>query len=208
MKKPEMKMLRVSSIKESPYNPDGRTDPNRPGFKKLRASIKEYGILVPLIVVRHGRGYELAEGNCRHTIAKLDNIKVVPAVIVDTARSAPLFAELNDTTSVHTSVEDLGKYLKDRDSVKEWARQRFDLMKETLGSTLCRKLVDNRMSYATYLQAKRLARYCDRSGDLVVRNFVHWLVDYKQTRAARTAMELKYAPAVILQAMSSNRPLV
>ena len=79
--------LEVNKIKPNPYQP--RRDFNEEYLKELAESIKEYGILEPLIVTRiedqteFGRdiSYQLLAGERRLMAAKLVGLSTVPALI-------------------------------------------------------------------------------------------------------------------------------
>ncbi|KKW34227.1 MAG: Chromosome segregation DNA-binding protein [Parcubacteria group bacterium GW2011_GWA2_53_21] len=58
----------VTLVKENPYQP--RTHFSASDLEDLMISIKEHGILVPLIVTRLGSGYELIAGERRLRAAR------------------------------------------------------------------------------------------------------------------------------------------
>lgn len=69
----------VNRIVVNPHQPRERFE--RQGMEELVASVKEHGILQPLILTETPRGYELIAGERRLRAAKLANIKDVPAII-------------------------------------------------------------------------------------------------------------------------------
>jgi len=58
-------------------------------LRELSESIKQVGILQPLLVVRHNDGYKLIAGERRWKAAKMAGLREVPAIILDN------FSELN-----------------------------------------------------------------------------------------------------------------
>lgn len=58
-------------------------------LRELSESIKQVGILQPLLVVRHNNGYKLIAGERRWKAAKMAGLREVPAIILDN------FSELN-----------------------------------------------------------------------------------------------------------------
>ena len=66
-------------IKENPYQP--RTHFSTSELDDLTASIKEHGIMVPLVVTRSGDGYELIAGERRLRAARNLGMKTVPAIV-------------------------------------------------------------------------------------------------------------------------------
>ena len=69
----------VTDILPNPYQPRQTFDEEK--LKELAASIKEYGVVEPLIVRAKGKRYELVAGERRLRAAKLAGIKKVPIVV-------------------------------------------------------------------------------------------------------------------------------
>ena len=78
---PDAEVLKISPdlIKANPRQP--RTNFNDPALEELMQSIKEYGIIQPLVVTRVSGGYELIAGERRLRAAKQLGLKEVPIVI-------------------------------------------------------------------------------------------------------------------------------
>ncbi|MDD5668431.1 MAG: ParB/RepB/Spo0J family partition protein [Candidatus Omnitrophica bacterium] len=73
--------LPIEKIKPNPYQP--REDFNSQGMDDLVQSIKEKGIIQPVLVRRHGEHYELIAGERRYRAANMLNINELPAIIKD-----------------------------------------------------------------------------------------------------------------------------
>ncbi len=73
--------LKLEQIKANPYQP--REDFSPENLEDLIASIKEKGIIQPILVRRSPLGYELIAGERRLRAAKSLNIKEIPAIIKD-----------------------------------------------------------------------------------------------------------------------------
>lgn len=71
--------LPVKSIKANPYQPRQTFDQEK--LEDLAASIKEFGIVQPLVVRKKGRGYELVAGERRLRAAILAGVDKVPVII-------------------------------------------------------------------------------------------------------------------------------
>src|SRR6185312_11080987 len=71
--------IHVKSIKANPYQPRKIFDEN--AIQELSASIKEHGILQPIILRRTGTTYEIVVGERRFRAAKMAGIQEVPAVV-------------------------------------------------------------------------------------------------------------------------------
>ncbi len=73
--------IKISDIRSNPYQP--RKTFNENSLKELADSIKEYGIIEPVIVKKSVKGYELIAGERRTKAAKLAGLETIPAVIKD-----------------------------------------------------------------------------------------------------------------------------
>ena len=73
--------IKISDIRSNPYQP--RKTFNESSLKELADSIKEYGIIEPVIVKKSVKGYELIAGERRTKAAKLAGLETIPAVIKD-----------------------------------------------------------------------------------------------------------------------------
>lgn len=71
----------INQIAPSPYQP--RTEFDEEALKALSASIKEKGVLQPLLVRKVSSGYELIAGERRLRASKLAGLSEVPVIIKD-----------------------------------------------------------------------------------------------------------------------------
>jgi len=71
--------LRVDKIKSNPYQPRTRVDEEK--LAELSASIKEKGIIQPVVVRQVGEGFELVAGERRFLAAKKLGWEKIPAII-------------------------------------------------------------------------------------------------------------------------------
>lgn len=69
----------VEKIQPNPRQP--RTHFSASELEDLMSSIKEHGILMPLVLTKRGDGYELIAGERRLRAAKMLGLKTVPAVV-------------------------------------------------------------------------------------------------------------------------------
>lgn len=75
----EVKEISLDEIRSNPYQP--RTEFNEDKLNELAESIKEHGILEPVILKKSIKGYELVAGERRCKAARLAGLQVVPAII-------------------------------------------------------------------------------------------------------------------------------
>jgi ParB/RepB/Spo0J family partition protein len=75
----EMQTIELSKLHESKTNP--RTTFDKAGMADLVSSIKEKGILIPLIVRSNTDGYEIVAGSRRYRAAKEAKLLTVPCIV-------------------------------------------------------------------------------------------------------------------------------
>jgi ParB family chromosome partitioning protein len=71
--------IHVKSIKANPYQPRKIFDEN--AIQELSASIKEHGILQPIIIRKTGATYEIVVGERRFRAAQMAGMSEIPAVV-------------------------------------------------------------------------------------------------------------------------------
>ncbi len=71
----------LSEIRSNPYQP--RKTFKEETLQELAESIKEYGIVEPIIVKKSIKGYELIAGERRTKAARLAGLETIPAIIKD-----------------------------------------------------------------------------------------------------------------------------
>ena len=80
-KETDIVLIPINEIRSNPYQPRKYFDQNT--LDELAASIKELGILEPIIVKNSIKGYELVAGERRTKAATIAGLKNVPAIIKD-----------------------------------------------------------------------------------------------------------------------------
>lgn len=73
--------LKLSEIVPNPNQP--RTHFNETELNELSESIREHGVLQPLLVRKHGAKYEIIAGERRYQASKLADLTEVPVIIKD-----------------------------------------------------------------------------------------------------------------------------
>ncbi|WP_071461060.1 ParB/RepB/Spo0J family partition protein [Bacillus massilinigeriensis] len=77
--KEEIQEIRLKEIRPNPYQP--RKEFQKDSIEELKLSIKEHGILQPIIVRKSIKGYEILAGERRFRAAKEAGLETVPAVV-------------------------------------------------------------------------------------------------------------------------------
>lgn len=75
----KVEKIPVRDIKPNPYQP--RKEFKKEALEELAESIKEHGVLQPVVVRKQGKGYELVVGERRFRAAKMALKKEIPAII-------------------------------------------------------------------------------------------------------------------------------
>ena len=73
--------INIDDIRSNPYQPRKIFDIE--SLNELAKSIKEYGVVQPIIVKKSIKGYELVAGERRTKAAKIAGLKKIPAIIKD-----------------------------------------------------------------------------------------------------------------------------
>lgn len=77
----DIKEINLDEIRSNPYQP--RKTFNEESLNELAESLKEHGLLQPIIVKKSIKGYELIAGERRTKAARLAGFKTIPAIIKD-----------------------------------------------------------------------------------------------------------------------------
>ena len=77
----EIVEIKISEIRSNPYQPRKIFDEE--ALNELASSIKEHGIVQPIIVKKSIKGYELVAGERRTKAAKIAGLETVPAIVKD-----------------------------------------------------------------------------------------------------------------------------
>ncbi len=75
----QIEEIEVTKIVPNPFQPRKIFDPE--GLKELAASIKEYGVIQPIVVTKTSAGYELVVGERRFRASILAGLLRVPAIV-------------------------------------------------------------------------------------------------------------------------------
>ncbi len=76
----KIKIINVEDIKPNPYQT--RRNYNHLKLSSLASSVKEVGILMPLLLRTTQNGYEIISGNRRYRAALMAGLKTVPAIVL------------------------------------------------------------------------------------------------------------------------------
>ncbi len=77
----QIQEIEVSKIQPNPFQPRKVFEPN--ALKELADSIKEHGVIQPLVVIKTELGYEIVVGERRFRASQLAGMEKVPAIVKD-----------------------------------------------------------------------------------------------------------------------------
>lgn len=80
-KEDDIVMLDIDDLRSNPYQPRQNFDEEK--LQELADSIKEYGVLEPIIVTKSVKGYEIVAGERRTKASKLAGLDKIPAIVKD-----------------------------------------------------------------------------------------------------------------------------
>ena len=79
--KEEITMVNIDELRSNPYQPRKVFDQN--ALEELATSIKEHGVIQPIIIKRSIKGYEIIAGERRVKASKIAGLKEIPAIVRD-----------------------------------------------------------------------------------------------------------------------------
>lgn len=144
----ELRNIKISEIAANPDQPRRQFDEE--ALDDLAASIKEHGILQPIIVTPHGNGYQIVAGERRHRAAKMVGLDRIPALVRTLSGQHRLELSLIENlqrTDLNV-IEAATAYLKLRDQ--------FNLTLEQIGQRVGRKSIS---AVSNTLRLLKLPKY-------------------------------------------------
>lgn len=100
-----VEMLDIDTIKPFKHHPFHLYEGDR--LDDMVESIKEHGILTPVIVRKMHYGYEMLAGHNRQNAAKLAGLKEIPAIVKDNLPDDEAYVYVIETNLMQRSFTDL-----------------------------------------------------------------------------------------------------
>ncbi|MBQ3142046.1 MAG: ParB/RepB/Spo0J family partition protein [Bacilli bacterium] len=79
--KKDIKEINLDELRSNPYQPRKTFDEDK--LNELALSIKEYGVIEPIIVKKSIKGYEIVAGERRVKASRIAGLETIPAIIKD-----------------------------------------------------------------------------------------------------------------------------
>ena len=77
----EIEMLNLDELRSNPYQP--RKNFDEEALKELAESIKEHGVIQPIIAKKSIKGYEIIAGERRVKASRMAGLTEIPAIVKD-----------------------------------------------------------------------------------------------------------------------------
>jgi len=105
----EIELIRIVP---NPHQPRLRFDEER--LQELSASIKEHGVIQPIVVTKTGNQYEIIAGERRFQASKLAGLKTVPVIVRDATELQKLELAIIENVQRHdlNAIEEAKSYLR------------------------------------------------------------------------------------------------
>lgn len=193
----------VSEIKESGFNPPSRTRIRHDDPLLISMRVKGFDPEYPVMIGIDGR---LGDGHRRLACAKLLGIdKIWVRKSTKTAEELVLFNY--GTRPIKTSHWD---YMSKRIEPPPPVKRKHERLKALAGPDAVDLVVEyNKATDVVSVLAKVIDYTGQKNkGQVVGRKILHWLVSQNQIHPARMAMQEYIDPAVLIEAINNNRPLL
>jgi len=120
--------IEVIRIVPNPHQPRLRFDAEK--LQELCDSIKEHGVIQPLVVTKNGNQYEIIAGERRFQASKLAGLTTVPVIIRDATQQQKLELAIIENVQRHdlNAIEEAKSYLK--------LAEEFDLSQEDVAKKM------------------------------------------------------------------------
>lgn len=131
--------IKISKIKPNPHQPRKNFEPSR--LRELADSIREHGIIQPLVVNTIGDEYQLIAGERRLQAAKIVGLSEVPAIIRDSSEQEKLELALvenlqRDNLNPIEKAYAFKKLIDEFNFIQENVAKRIGRSRETVANTL------------------------------------------------------------------------
>lgn len=199
-----MKLLqqKPESLTVADYNPAIRTEKNN--LKKLLQSIKDHGILYPLLV---DKKMNVIDGHRRLACAKKLKLNQVPILVSDTRLTKDdCYETINTTARKMASTEMIYVYVHGG-KVPHQTENRIKKLEKIVGTPELKKLSNQYVSTAVLGLGQLVGRYCGDRSDELVKKTILWSVKHKQGYKARKAIEEGVSKSALKKVILADRPL-
>jgi len=192
----------VENLRPSPLNPAGRVAAS--AIKGLKESIRQRGIIVPLVVTKDG---EVVDGHRRLQCAKELSITTVPVVRVE--RDPALWSDLTVSTRPMRPREYLEYHLAGGLVTSPSVRNKIVALEKIGGRAILVRMLKENLSHAIYSVACAVSAYVDgdKNNTEWMALLLNWLIDGHRQDMAGRAMKGGIPPAHLYQAIVEGRDI-
>ncbi|MFA7209746.1 MAG: ParB/RepB/Spo0J family partition protein [Parcubacteria group bacterium] len=137
--RPGVEEIAVVRIVPNPHQPRLRFDEEK--LRELADSIKEHGVIQPIIATKNGNQYEIIAGERRFQASKLAGLKTVPVIVRDATELQKLELAIIENVQRHdlNAIEEAKSYIRLADE--------FDLSQDEIAKKMgkSRSVVANKL---------------------------------------------------------------
>ena len=188
----------ISEIKRSKYNPRIRTDKTKFAYKNLLQSIKNNGLIVPIIL---NNSMKLIDGHRRLSCCEDLGYDEIPAIInssVTNKNYDKMFTEANDKTMKMTASQETERYLSGASNISNAVLKQIKILEEIGGRDVIKKIVSMGQSPATYtIGVGMYCAYTNKRTKKDKREVLYWMFNVSSPYALKTAINF-FIPADML----------
>lgn len=201
----ELTTKKLAELKPAQFNPTSRTSDT--ALRTLLKSIKEHGILQPLLVSEKG---EIIDGHRRLACAKALKLETVPVVVSNHSADMSV-AEKFETVNTHMKKLGCGDMIFvycNGGAVPKRIEAKIATLEVLLGADRLDQISALGISYRVGDDAARIAAYCGQTrNDQFKQAACNWLIDNHMLWRANRAMEMGVPAKTIKKAIEKNKPL-
>ncbi len=192
----------IASLTKAEYNPTRR---EKMGIKSLADSISRLGLLDPIKIDKEGN---VIDGHRRIAACVLLGWTEIQCIVLSCESKEEAYAELNANSRRMTPIDALGIYLKNPAAVSFAYRQRFAVMKDTLGMRLLRRLHKEQLGLSAYSNALQIRKFIGWEGNARLVQIIEWFIESKMAYMSRVAMQGgAITPAKMAAAIDNKKEL-
>jgi len=198
----------VTKINESKYNPGIRTDRTKASYKKLRDSIEEHGLIVPIVLNRH---LKVVDGHRRLNCFRDLSLDSIPAMVnksVHKNNYDKIFMVANENSMKITAAQETERYLAGASVISPSVLKAIKALEEIGGRNCIKRIVADEKSPNTYLIGITMfTSYTKKRTRKAKRQCLYWMFNVGSAYMLKTAINF-FIPADVLVDCVENRKRV
>ncbi len=202
--------LSLDRLTPANHNPIGRSEIKN--CVELQKSIKRYGVLQPIIVVKNGAGFVVADGHRRIACSLRLGLSTIPA-LVRKEKQDDIYRESVSRRKSGREIVEI--YQTNPNAVSALSKRQLDGFKKFYGEVEFYRALGKGAIISGFVRARRVDAYIGvklvntytrKQPDNLVK-IITWLYEHNQHGAVRRAMKQGFPPGSIWKCIKANKPL-